>query len=63
MNWLLIAAFALAGCTIEVKPLKDTKGKHYTHHTGKARKPKVIPSPTPEPSPDLSRLAPILREQ
>jgi len=63
MNWLLLAAIALCGCTIEVKPINSPKKKHYTRHVGKTRKHDALPIPAPSTTPDLSRLAPVLRNQ
>ena len=64
MNWLLIAAFALTGCTIEVKPIASPRKKpdytHIFHH----HHVKPTASPTPDPSNEvLSKLAPVLREK
>jgi hypothetical protein len=60
MKWLTVFAITLTalfavGCTIEVKPLKDKKPVRHISHA-KAKQPR------PSPTPDLSRLAPVLRE-
>jgi hypothetical protein len=60
MKWLTVFAITLTalfavGCTIEVKPLKDKKAVRHSRHM-KANQPHASPTP------DLSRLAPVLRE-
>ena len=61
MKWLLIAAFALTGCTIEVKPIPRKKPEHHIFHHHHV-KPTASPAPDPTPDP-LSKLAPLIREK
>jgi len=54
VKWLLVLML-FTGCTIEVRPIKKQQN-HRHHYTSKH------PQPKPSPTPDLSRLAPILRD-